>query len=134
MWEKSMTALLNVDPIGASATFTSVIFMTSHSGGGSAVDHGRGTLAMMLGAFLLTFVITRLITRLIRSGRGPFHDVEVGTLHLHHDVFGILLMIVTGTIEFAYRPPAPWVQALAVVFACGAALTLDEFALWLYLR
>jgi hypothetical protein len=33
----------------------------------------------------------------------------------------------------AYRPASPWLEVLAVLFGTGAALTLDEFALWLRL-
>jgi hypothetical protein len=98
------------------------------------VLHGRGTLAWMLGAFLVTFVVTRLITRMIRAGRGPFGNAKIGNVHVHHDVYGIFLMMSAGAAEFVYRPPAPWLQILAVAFACGAALTLDELALWLYLK
>ncbi|MGF1425657.1 hypothetical protein [Kitasatospora sp. LaBMicrA B282] len=95
-------------------------------------NHGLGL--WMLGAFVLTFLGTRLVTRLIRSGRGPFRDVEVGGTHLHHQVYGILGMLVAGAVEFAYRPGSPGVQLLAVLFGFGAALTLDEFALWLHLE
>ncbi|WP_084729636.1 hypothetical protein [Streptacidiphilus neutrinimicus] len=95
-------------------------------------NHGLGL--WMLGAFVLTFLGTRLITRMIRSGRGPFRDVEVGGTHLHHQVYGILGMLVAGAIEFAYRPGSPGAQILAVLFGSGAALALDEFALWLHLE
>ena len=88
----------------------------------------------MLVAFLVTFVATRLITRMIRAGRGPFRDVSVGGVHVHHAVYGIFLMLGTATLQFAYQPGEPWMVVLAVLFACGAALTLDEFALWLHLR
>ncbi|MFD0273490.1 hypothetical protein ACFVHB_06160 [Kitasatospora sp. NPDC127111] len=95
-------------------------------------QHGVGL--WMVGAFVLTFGGTRLVTRLIRAGRGPFRNVEVGGTHLHHQVYGILAMLVAGAFEFAYRPGTPGVQILAVLFGAGAALTLDEFALWLHLR
>jgi hypothetical protein len=88
----------------------------------------------MLLAFLVTFVATRVITRMIRAGRGPFRDTAVGGVHVHHVVYGIFLMLGAGTLQFAFAPDEPWVVVLAVLFACGAALTLDEFALWLYLR
>lgn len=90
-------------------------------------------VAWMLGALVVTFVVTRLITRLIRSGRGPFRDLSVGGVHLHHQVFGIFLLLGTGAIEIAYQPGGPWQEVLAVLFGMGAALTLDEFALWLRL-
>ncbi|GAA1253893.1 hypothetical protein GCM10009609_16520 [Pseudonocardia aurantiaca] len=93
----------------------------------------RLLVAWMLAAFVFTFLITRLITRLIRSGRGPFRDTTVGGVHIHHEVYGIFLLLGTGTAEFAYRPGDPWVQVIAVLFGVGAALTLDEFALWVRL-
>ncbi|WP_084701809.1 hypothetical protein [Streptacidiphilus anmyonensis] len=95
-------------------------------------NHGLGL--WMLGAFVLTFLGTRLITRMIRSGRGPFRDVEVAGMHLHHEVYGIIGMLVAGAIEFAYRPGTPGAQILAALFGAGAALALDEFALWLHLE
>ncbi|RZT83864.1 hypothetical protein EV383_0688 [Pseudonocardia sediminis] len=87
----------------------------------------------MLGALVVTFVVTRVVTRLIRAGRGPFRDMSVGGVHLHHQVFGIFLLLGTGAVEIAYRPGPPWQEVVAVLFGVGAALTLDEFALWLRL-
>jgi hypothetical protein len=88
----------------------------------------------MLVSFLLTFLATRAITRAIREGRGPFRDMKLGGLHVHHQVYGIFLLMGAGTAEFTYRPSAPWADLLAVMFGIGAALTLDEFALWLHLK
>jgi len=93
----------------------------------------RVLLAWMLVAFLVTFLVTRAVTHAIRSGRGPFKDTSVGGVHVHHQVYGIFLMLFTGTAEFTYQPGRPWVHVLAVLFGVGAALTLDEFALWLRL-
>jgi hypothetical protein len=90
-------------------------------------------VAWMLGAFLVTFLVTRLVTHLIRAGRGPFRNVTVGGLHVHHEVYGIFLLLGVGTVELAYRPGSPWVEVIAVLFGVGGALTLDEFALWLHL-
>jgi hypothetical protein len=87
----------------------------------------------MLAAFLLTFLATRAITWAIRNGRGPFRDMSMGGVHVHHQVYGIFLLLGVGAAEFTYRPDAPWVDLLAVLFGVGAALTLDEFALWLRL-
>ncbi|MGH3776106.1 MAG: hypothetical protein ACRDRR_10300 [Pseudonocardiaceae bacterium] len=94
----------------------------------------RALVGWVLVAFLVTFLATRAITRAIRTGRGPFRDVSLGGTHVHHQVYGIFLLLGTGTAEFTYRPGAPWVQGLAVLFGMGAALTLDEFALWLHLE
>ena len=94
----------------------------------------RAVVGWMVLAFLVTFLVTRFVTRAIRTGRGPFRDASVGGVHLHHEVYGIFLLLGTGTLEFTYRPGPPWVQVLAVLFGAGAALTLDEFALWLHLE
>ncbi len=93
----------------------------------------RELVAWMLGAYLITFLLTRAVTRAIRTGRGPFRDTSVQGVHVHHQVYGIFLLLAAGTAEFTYRPPGPWADVLAVLFGIGAALTLDEFALWLRL-
>ena len=93
----------------------------------------RAVTAWMTAAFLVTFLATRFVTHAIRAGRGPFRDGSVGGVHVHHEVYGIFLMLGTGAAEFTYRPDGPWVHVLAALFGVGAALTLDEFALWLHL-
>ena len=94
---------------------------------------GKEQAFWILVAFLLTFVVVRVITHAIRAGRGPFRNVQVGQTHLHHLVPGIVLVIVTGYLSNALHPRADR-TAVAVFFGVGAALTLDEFALWLNLR
>ena len=93
----------------------------------------RALVGWMVTAFLVTFLATRAVTQAIRRGRGPFRDTSVGGVHVHHEVYGIFLLLGTGTAEFTYRPGPPWVHVLAALFGVGAALTLDEFALWLRL-
>lgn len=87
--------------------------------------------------FFLTFAIVRLITHSIRAGRGPFHNVETGGgRHIHHLVFGILLLLIVGFLWLSQLGTGMgrgsiWAGRLtAFFFAIGAALTLDEFALW----
>jgi hypothetical protein len=61
-------------------------------------------------------------------------NVEVGGTHIHHLVWGILLLLITGYVGLAVEPGSPWEEIDAVVFGIGTGLTLDEFALWLNLR
>jgi hypothetical protein len=49
-------------------------------------------------------------------------------------VFGILIVLLSGLLMVAIDPAGLVRDVLAVAFGIGAALTLDEFALWLYLR
>jgi hypothetical protein len=93
----------------------------------------RAAAAWMLGSFIVVFLGTRLVVRLIRAGKGPFRNQAIGGVHLHHLVWGIFLMLIAGVGEFTYQPDGPWLYVLAAAFGAGAALTLDEFALWLHL-
>jgi hypothetical protein len=94
----------------------------------------REPLVVCLGAFLVAFALTRLYTRLARV-RGWGSASAAGGVHLHHMVVGILFILVTGLVTVAFWPEGRWSRdVIALFFGVGAALTLDEFALWLYLR
>ena len=99
-------------------------------------DQRRERLFLASLAFLLTFGIVRAITISIRSGIGPFHNVSAGGTHIHHLVWGIALLIVVGYVWLLeVGVGSTWVASLtAILFGVGAALTLDEFALWLNLQ
>jgi hypothetical protein len=100
-------------------------------------DPPERTGFVLLGAFLLSFLFIRTSARLIRSPRVPWWPGSVTTgsgLHLHHLVWGIVLLLVTGFLGFALEAGSPWHEILAGGFGVGAGLTLDEFALWVYLR
>jgi hypothetical protein len=95
------------------------------------VDRGTQPLLFMLLAFGVTFGLTRFITHSIRSQRFSWlGDIETGDTHIHHLVWGIILLLVAGVIAVVLQPP---LEVSAIVFGIGAALTLDEFALWLHL-
>jgi hypothetical protein len=113
----------------AVAAATTAIEVAGHSGNSSS----RVVQFAMLCSFVGTFTLTRLIVRMVRSGRGPFRNVKVGEVHVHHLVPGIVIMLVTGPVEFVIAPHGLIRTILACIFAAGAALTLDEFALWLHL-
>ena len=85
-----------------------------------------------------TFAVVRVVTTSIRAGVGPFHNVTPGGLHIHHLVWGIALLLVVGylwLLEIGTATDSRFAARLtAVAFGVGAALTLDEFALWLDLR
>jgi hypothetical protein len=97
------------------------------------VDVGKEQAFWVLVAFLVTFLIVRAITHAIHAGHGPFRDVQVGETHLHHMVPGILLVLVTGYLSNAVEFRAGR-TTVAIFFGIGAALTLDEFALWIHLK
>lgn len=92
---------------------------------------------VLLVAFLCTFLFIRTSARLMRSPRVPWWPGTVTTdsgLHLHHLVWGIVLILFSGFLSFVTADASPWNEILAAAFGIGAGLTLDEFALWIYLR
>ncbi len=98
------------------------------------VDAGKEPAFLLTLAFLATFGIVRLITYSIRHQRLPFfHNVTIrGGLHIHHMVPGMVLVLLSGYLGLVLVARRP-VDLLAIVFGIGAALVLDEFALWLRL-
>ena len=90
--------------------------------------------------FVATFAAVRGLTYSIHVGIGPFHDVSTGGTHIHHMVWGILLLLAAGYFRLLYdgsvtEKSSVWQGWLvAGVYGAGAALTLDEFALWLNMR
>jgi hypothetical protein len=84
-------------------------------------------------SFTGTFAVARGITHLIRTGRGPFVNVNIGRRHIHHFVPGILLALLSGGASIAVRHEHldTW---LALPFGTGAALILDETALLIELN
>jgi hypothetical protein len=112
-------------------TATSVTF---DLGGG---ESARTAVLFVLVGFLAGFLFIRASTRLMRSPRVPWWPGSVvteGGVHLHHHVFGIVLMLVGGTLGFALTDDTPWVQLSALAFGIGGGLTFDEFALWVHLE
>jgi hypothetical protein len=103
---------------------------------GAALDsEGQRAGLVLLVAMLLSFGFIRFSTRMIRAQvRWWPGNVTPGGMHIHHLVFGIVAMMVAGFIQFATQPGDPWLEILAAVFGIGMGLTLDEFALWLYLE
>lgn len=92
---------------------------------------------VLLVAFLLSFLFIRTSARLIRSPKVTWWPGSVTTssgLHLHHLVWGIVLLLFTGFLSFVTAARSPWEEILAALFGIGAGLTLDEFALWIHLR
>jgi hypothetical protein len=109
------------------------------------VAPGRQPLMWCLIAFILTFFITRSITRYIRATADrtgprkwwqPRNISGKGGTHIHHAVFGVILVLLSGVamISMAVDGGVREFTVAAVFFGIGAALVLDEFALILHLE
>jgi hypothetical protein len=98
-------------------------------------DGARAGLVLLL-AMLASFLFIRTSARLMRNPKVTWWPGSVkteGGLHVHHLVFGIVMMLLGGFL-LALAPGTPWLEIFAALFGIGAGLTLDEFALWLHLE
>ena len=100
------------------------------------VDTGRQPEFLFFVAFLITFGFIRTSAHMIRAQVSwwPGNVETKGGTHVHHLVWGILLLLGCGYVGIAVEPDSPWRQIVAVLFGIGMGLTLDEFALWLNLE
>jgi hypothetical protein len=102
-------------------------------------DRPRRRMFIASISFFFTFVGIRLLVRLITHDVGPFEWVMVRGLHIHHLVWGILILLLVGygwllDLGRSHSPLSIFFSRLmSVSYGVGAALTLDEFALWLNL-
>ena len=85
---------------------------------------------LVLVSFLIAFLIARIAAD---SGMFIVVDTKSGPLRIHHLVPGIILLLISGYIGIAFYNRFKLRNFMACLFGIGAALTVDEFALWLYL-
>ena len=103
-------------------------------------DRPRRRMFIASVSFVVTFVGVRVLVRLITHNQGPFQWVVVRGHHIHHLVWGILILLLVGygwllDLGRSHSPMSIFFSRLmAVSYGVGAALTLDEFALWLDLE
>jgi hypothetical protein len=99
---------------------------------------GRERMFLASSSFLITFAVIRTITHAIKAKVGPFRNLRIGGAHIHHLVWGIALLHLNGyamIYALEHMVPRRWAHRLAATgYGAGAAMTLDEFALWLRLE
>jgi lysyl-tRNA synthetase class 2 len=100
------------------------------------VAHHRQGAFLVLVGFVGSFAFIRMSTRMIRAEVSwwPGNIESESGLHVHHLVFGIVTMMIAGTVGFAAFGSSPLTEICALFFGIGAGLTIDEFALWVYLE
>jgi hypothetical protein len=102
-------------------------------------DRPRRRMFIASVSFLMTFGGVRLLVGLITHNHGPFNWVVVRGHHIHHLVWGILILLLVGygwllDLGRSHSPLSIFFSRLmSVSYGAGAALTLDEFSLWLNL-
>lgn len=103
-------------------------------------DRPRRRLFVASVSFLLTFGGVRAVVYAILHKIPPFHFIQVGGRHIHHLVIGIIILLLVGYAWLCEvgSGSSEWSvlasRLISILYGVGAALTLDEFALWLNLR
>jgi hypothetical protein len=103
-------------------------------------DRPRRRLFGATVSFFLTFGGVRGVVYCITHGIPPFHFIIEGGRHIHHLVIGIILLLIVGYAWLCDLGVGEGASSLlasrlfSILYGVGAALTLDEFALWLNLK
>ncbi|MGW1989406.1 hypothetical protein [Embleya sp. NPDC001921] len=97
------------------------------------IRDGRLPMSLAFASLLITFLVTRTITRLIRAGRGPFHNIGSGGVHIHHVVPGIVLALLGGFLAVGAGEYLVGRSVAGVLLGIGAGLVLDEFGMIVHL-
>lgn len=103
-------------------------------------DRPRRRLFLASVSFFSTFACVRGMVFCITHDIPPFHFIFVKGTHIHHLVFGILILLAVGygwLCDFGTGVGESSIFAsrlMSILYGLGAALTLDEFALWLNLK
>jgi len=103
-------------------------------------DRPRQRMFMASVSFVFTFIGARVLVGMIMHHEGPFQWVVVRGHHIHHLVWGILVLLLVGygyllDLGRSHSPTSIFLSRLmSVSYGVGAALTLDEFVIWLNLQ
>jgi len=100
-------------------------------------DLPRRRLFLAAVGFFTTFTLARSLAYLASRNIGPFRYLYIGGTHVHHLVWGIFLLLAVGfgwLIEVGTGSKSSSLLAsrlMSLLYGVGAALTLDEFSIWL---
>jgi hypothetical protein len=103
-------------------------------------DRPRRRLFLASVSFFLTFAIVRGMVFCILHQIPPFHYIIMDGRHIHHLVIGIFTLLGVGygwLCEVGTGSDESSIFAsslMSLLYGMGAALTLDEYALWLNLK
>jgi hypothetical protein len=85
----------------------------------------RRGLVLAWFSFTGTFGLLRLLTWAIHVHVRGFGNITAGSVHIHHYLWGILLLIVVAALGLIERTPT-WHGWMGVLFGVGLALVVDE--------
>jgi hypothetical protein len=104
-------------------------------------DRPRRRLFVASVSFFLTFAGVRAVVYAVLHHIPPFHFIiQASGRHIHHLVFGIIILLLVGygwLADFGTGEDDSSLllsRLMSILYGVGAALTLDEYALWLNLK
>src|ERR1700729_961266 len=103
-------------------------------------DRPRRRLFVASVSFFFTFAAVRAVVFAVLHQIPPFHFIDSSGRHIHHLVFGIIILLAVGygwLCEVGTGADGTSIflsRLMSILYGVGAALTLDEFALWLNLK
>jgi hypothetical protein len=102
-------------------------------------DRPKRRLFLAAVGFFFTIALARSLAFAASRNIGPFHYIYIRGTHVHHLVWGILLLLIVGfcwliEVGTGARSSSLFTSRLmSLLYGIGAALTLDEFTFWLNL-
>ena len=103
-------------------------------------DRPKRRLFLAAVGFFTTFALARSLAFLASRNISSFRYIYIRGTHVHHLVWGILLLLAVGfgwLVEVGTGSKSSSLLAsrlMSLLYGVGAALTLDEFAIWLNLQ
>jgi hypothetical protein len=103
-------------------------------------DRPKRRLFLAAIGFFSTFAVARALAYAAYRDVGPFHYIYFRGTHIHHLVLGIVILLAVGfcwLIEVGTGEKSSSLLAsrlMSLLYGVGAALTLDEFAIWLNIQ
>jgi len=114
------------------STLSAALFSVDPFGDRSRAGSGAAFLVLL--AFVVSFLLIRTSARLSRGVSWWPGSVRTGDVHIHHLVWGICLMMLSGFLSFVASDGSALTHLTAIGFGVGAGFTMDEFALWVHLE
>ncbi len=103
-------------------------------------DRPKRRLFLAAVGFFTAFALARSMAFLASRSDSPVRYIYIRGTHVHHLVWGILLLLAVGfgwLIEVGTGSKSSSLLAsrlMSLLYGVGAALTLDEFAIWLNIQ
>jgi hypothetical protein len=103
-------------------------------------DRPKRRLFLAAVGFFTAFALARSLAFLASRNISPFRYIYIRGTHVHHLVWGILILLAVGfgwLMEIGTGSKSSSLLAsrlMSLLYGVGAALTLDEFSIWLNLQ